>query len=329
MEHSLDTHSLSGRRKGLSRRDFFASAAACAAAVALPSNTLQSRPSAGPYKGKLCFFSKPLPEMDWRRLAQNAKRVGFGGIDLTVRTGGHVLPEKAAEDLPKAVAAIREEGLEVPMITTALTSADDPTTRPILSTAAKLSIPYYKPGYYMYDFIDVRKELERAGAEFRRLAALGGQYGIQVGYHNHQEYMGAPVWDMARVIEPLDPKWAGYYFDPRHAVAEGGVGGWKIATNLVMPRLKMVAVKDFYWEKTPTKGWQAVNCPLGEGMVDWKYFFKTIAQAGFQGPISLHIEYLDEEVAHSTPANEEKILAATHRDLEFLKARVREAYGEA
>jgi sugar phosphate isomerase/epimerase len=225
------------------------------------------------------------------------------------------------------VATIREEGLEVPMITTELTSADNPTARPILSTAAKNRIGYYKPGYYLYELVDVRKELARAGNNFRGLAQLSQEYGIQVGYHNHEKYIGAPIWDMATVIDSLDPKWVGYYFDPRHAVSEGGVGAWKIALNLVLPRLKMIAVKDFYWEKTPSKGWRDENCPLGQGMVDWKYFFKTVAQAGFQGPISLHIEY---DVPGSTVAEkEDNVLMAAQRDFDFLKARVHEAYGEA
>jgi sugar phosphate isomerase/epimerase len=262
--------------------------------------------------------------MDWRRLAQAAKRAGFGGIDLTVRPGGHVRPELAAEDLAKAVATIREEGLEVPMITTALTSAADPTARPILTTAARLSIPFFKPGYYQYRMINVRRELEEAGAQFRGLVELGKLCGIQAGYHNHEEYVGAPVWDMASVIDTLDPKWAGFYFDPRHAVAEGGVGGWKIATNLVIPRLKMVAVKDFRWEKTE-KGWTDKNCPLGEGMVDWMYFFNALAASDFQGPISLHLEY--EVRGDTTAAREENTLAALKHDLEFLKAHLREAYG--
>ncbi len=306
-----------------SRRDFLSAFSATACAVALADKANPARPAQGPYKGTLCLFSKPLPAMDWRRLAQAARRVGFGGIDLTVRPGGHVRPEQAAEDLPKAVAAIREEGLEVPMITTALTSAADPTARPILSTAAGLSIPFFKPGYYQYRMVDVRRELEEAGAQFRGLVELSRQCGIQAGYHNHEEYIGAPVWDMASVITPLDPKWVGFYFDPRHAVAEGGVGGWKIATQLVLSRLKMVAVKDFRWEKTE-KGWVDQNCPLGEGMVDWKYFFKTLAGSGFHGPISLHLEY---EVAGDNAAvREENSLAALKRDLEFLKAHVREAY---
>jgi L-ribulose-5-phosphate 3-epimerase len=308
----------------LSRRGFLAkcSTVACAASLDLAGAAV-SRGGQG-YGGTLCLFSKPLPEMDWRRLAQAAKTVGFGGIDLTVRRGGHVSPERATEDLPQAVKAIREVGLEVPMITTELTTAEDPAARTILSTAAKLSIPFFKPGYYQYKMIDVRRELDAAASQFRGLINLSKQYGIQAGYHNHEEYLGAPVWDIASVIDTLDPKWAGFYFDARHAVAEGGVGGWKIAANLVMSRLKMVAVKDFLWEKTAT-GWATKNCPVGEGMVDWKYFTSALAAGGFQGPISLHLEY--DVPGENTSAKESNILAALHHDLEFLKARLRESYG--
>jgi L-ribulose-5-phosphate 3-epimerase len=308
----------------LSRRDFLSVFSVAACSAGLDEKQASAPPVGGTYRGTLCLFSKPLPGMDWRRLAQAAGRVGFAGIDLTVRPGGHVRPEHAAEDLPKAVATIREERLQVPMITTALTSVADPTARPILSTAGQLSIPLFKPGYYEYKLVNVQRELEEAGAQFRGLVELAEQCGIQAGYHNHEEYIGAPVWDMASVIETLDHKWVGFYFDPRHAMAEGGVGGWKIAANLVLQRLKMVAVKDFRWEKTE-KGWVDKNCPLGEGMVDWKYFFSELAQSGFQGPVSLHLEY--EVPGETREAREENILAALQRDLEFLKARLHEAYG--
>src|SRR6266704_974741 len=307
----------------LSRRDFLGTCSAAAYALSLNMAEASVNNPGGGYTGTLCLFSKPLPDMDWRRLAQAAKSVGFGGIDLTVRQGGHVRPERAAEDLPKAVEAIREEGLDVPMITTELTSSADPA-RIILSTAAKLSIPFFKPGYYHYKMVNVRQELEAAANQFRGLVGLSKQNGIQTGYHNHEEYIGAPVWDMASVIETLDPKWAGFYFDARHAVAEGGVAAWKIATNLVMPRLKMVAAKDFWWEKAQT-GWAARNCPLGEGMVDWKYFMNALAAGGFQGPISLHLEY--DVAGETSAAKENNILAALHRDLQFLKTHLREAYG--
>jgi sugar phosphate isomerase/epimerase len=325
----MDNSSVRNLQKvgGFSRRRFLelTSATLCASAVlGTEAASATATPQRGPYKGTLCLFSKPLPMLDWTHLAQSVKRMGFEGIDLTVRPEGHVLPERAVEDLPKAVAVIRAEGLDVPMITTALTSASDPTARPILSTAAKLGIRFFKAGYYEYEYKDVRAELEKAGRDFRGLVELARECGIQAGYHNHEGYVGGAVWDIARFIDPLDPEWAGYYFDARHATAEGGGGAWKCTTHLVASRLKMVAVKDFYWEKT-AHGWEDRNCPVGEGMVDWKYVFGVVAAAGFQGPISLHIEY---DIPGSN--EEERVtntITAGKRDLDFLKARLHEAYG--
>ncbi len=305
----------------ISRREFLAATGAVSA-LGLPQ---VGAAAASPFKGTLCLFSKHLPGMDGRRLGRSLKEVGFGGVDLTVRPGGHVLPERAAEDLPRTVAAIREEGLEVPLITTALLSASDPTARAILETAGKLKIPFFKPGYYQYEFKDVRKELARYAGELAGLARLAADSGVTLAYHNHAGMVGAPVWDIVSAIDPLDPAWAGYYFDLRHAVVEGGQAGWRIATNLVLPRLKLLAVKDFYWEKSPTRGWRPLHCPLGEGMVDYKSFLALVAQTTFAGPISVHLEY---EMAGATPeAKEAQTLAAARRDLSLLKALLAQAYG--
>ena len=103
--------------------------------------------------------------------------------------------------------------------------------------------------------------------------------------------LGARPWDIFPVIDALDPRWVGYYYDLENAAAEGGAQGWRIAANLVMPRMKMMAVKDFYWKKTEAEGWRETTCPLGEGMCKHKDLLRMAAEGGFHGPISLHVEY--------------------------------------
>jgi L-ribulose-5-phosphate 3-epimerase len=274
------------------------------------------------FRGTICLFSKHLPDLPARELGRAVAALGFGGVDLTVRPGGHVVPERAAVELPPFLAAVREQGLEVPMITTGLLSSAEPTARPILETAGRHHVSFFKPGYYRYAFVNVRQELDSAAADLRGLAALAAECGVQLGYHNHAGYLGGPVWDVARVIEGLDPRWVGYYFDVRHAVVEGGDGGWRSALNLVAPRLKMVAVKDFFWEKGP-QGWRQRNCPLGQGMVDWPAFFAALARGGFHGPVSLHLEY---DIPGEGRAKREATLAAAARELAFLKAGLARAY---
>jgi len=320
----------------LSRREFLQTTAAVAGAPALSGRLAKAALTAKqlPFRGPLCFFSKPVPQLSWPELAEGAKSAGFDGVDLTVRAGGHVRPERVTIDLPQAVKAMRAFALQVPMITTELLRADDPTAEPILSAASKLSIPFLKPGYYQYRFVNVLAELAEAGEKFRALVELAGRYGVQVGYHNHDGYIGAPTWDMARVIEPLDSRWCGYYFDLSQATTEGGVGGWKIAANLVMPRLKMIAAKDFVWKQVRQRRWEAENCPMGQGMSHWREFIQTLAQSDFHGPITIHEEYSipgvsdDQGIALSkdkAPA----VMATAKTDLDYLKSLIREAYGEA
>ncbi len=308
----------------LSRRSFI-QAAAGAAAVGFASRGAATERAAG-FNGPLCFFSKHLPRMNGRELGRSLKALGFEGVDLTVRPGGHVDPKRVAIELPMFVDSIRHEGLAVPMITTELLSDADPVAQPTLETAARLKIPFYKAGYYRYKFADVRQELEAAGSQLRGLADLSRRHGMRVGYHNHAGYIGGSVFYFAPFIEKLDAATAGYYFDVRHAVVEGGDGGWRAALDFVSPRLSMIALKDFFWEKTGGT-WQQRNCPMGEGMVDWKTFFTMLAKARFHGPASLHLEY---DIAGATPAaQEEHTLAAAARDLAFVKARLGEAYSGA
>src|SRR5258708_5777067 len=304
------------------RRRFIETAAAAGTLAALSPRAALFGEAPG-FRGTLCFFSKHLPGMDAHRLGRTLKTLGFGGVDLTVRPGGHIDPKRVAQDLPPFVTGIRQEGLAVPMITTELVSDADPAARPTLETAAALGIPYFKPGYYHYAFADVRKERDAAAAQLRGIAAISAGTGVHMGFHNHAGYIGGGIWDIAPVIDTLDPKSAGYYFDVRHAVVEGGDGGWRTPFNLVAPRRAMIALKDFFWDKPPA-GWRQHDCPMGEGMVNWKAYFAMLAKAGFHGPASLHLEY---GVPGATPeAREENTLVAAAKDLAFVKARVAEAY---
>ena len=264
----------------------------------------------------LCIFSKHMAQFDYSDLGKNARQLGFDGVDLTVRPKGHVLPERVAEDLPRAAEAIRASNLSLAMITTNILRPNEPATRPILSTAAKLKVPFWKPGYHRYKLENVEAGVASAREATAGLAALSKQFGIVAGFHNHSgDYIGSAVWDIRAIISDLDPNWIGYYFDPAHATIEGGLAGYRIAQNIASNRLKMVALKDFYWNKSNDGKWRLQWCPMGEGMVDWAGVFSGLAATGFAGPMSLHVEY--------EPKDE---LAAIAKDLEFIKKQVNAAW---
>jgi L-ribulose-5-phosphate 3-epimerase len=292
----------------MDRRQFIAAAAAAPRAAAIVQ-------AAG--HPKLCIFSKHMAQFDWKELGRKAKDLGFDGVDLTVRPKGHVLPERVKEDLPRAVDAIRAAGLDVPMITTDLKSIANPAAAPTLETAGKLGIKLIKPGYWMYtkDRTVLQTNIE-ARQNFRGLLKLAMQNGVTLGLHNHSgAYVGAALCAYRELLQDVDPKWAGYYFDPGHATVEGGLHVWRISLELVAPRLKMVAMKDAYWDKSNGR-WRPKWVPLGEGMVDWPEVYRAFAKVNFTGPITLHVEY---------HAKDE--LEAIARDLAFMKKQVAAAYG--
>lgn len=287
-----------------------------AVAAASAAQAGETPPKAAPSRPTICLFSKHVQKVGYAELGPILRDLGFEGCDLTVRAGGHVLPEKANVDLLRAIETIRGAGVEVPMITTDLVSMTQMTAVPVIGIAGQMKVPYFKLGYWRYKANDIETMIASVRRDVAGLVALGRQYGMTAGYHNHSgDYVGEAVWDTRAIIGDMDPRWIGYYFDPCHATAEGGVAGWNISLRMAMPRLKMLAVKDFYWEKTGGK-WKMRMCPLGEGMVDWPKVFSMLAAARFAGPISLHMEY--------KPADE---LRAISNDLAFLKKQVAAAYG--
>lgn len=301
----------------VTRRRLLAMAAAAGSAAA------QSAPKKAP---TLCVFSKHLAFLDYPTLARTLVELKVPGCDLTVRPGGHVEPENVVRDLPRAHAALHGQGVSVPMITTGLLSADDPAARPTLKTAQALGVPLFKLGYYRYrDLTQLDETLASVKRQVDGLAALAQDVGIQGGFHNHSgTYVGAAMWDHWSLVEDIDPNVMGFYFDPYHATIEGGLGGWRIGFSRLAPRILMVAIKDFYWEKTGGK-WSVRDCPLGEGMVDFPQFFKMLAGVGFSGPITLHQEF---EVEGPTEAiREERTLAAIEKDVEYLRGQINAAFG--
>src|SRR5215470_15379858 len=89
----------------------------------------------------ICLFSKHVAKLHYSELGPVLRDLGFEGCDLTVRPGGHVLPEKAPADLFRAIESIRGDGVEVPMVTTAFTSAADPWARTVIAIAGGMGVP--------------------------------------------------------------------------------------------------------------------------------------------------------------------------------------------
>ncbi len=274
----------------LTRRGFLAATGAAMALSATGAETPATPEVTGSVNSPpVVVFSKHLQHLSYKGLALQCKKLGLDGVDLTVRSGGHVEPDKVTEDLPRAVEAIREQGLEVPMITTSLSSGDDANVEPILKEAGKLGIKYFRIGGHKYSAMgNPLPRLDAVAKDLKSLATVAEEYGMTAGYHNHsgENRVGAPVWDLHYAFEQVNSPHMGSNFDVGHATVEGSYGDWSITARLMAKHVKMMAVKDFIWRKDRPRWVQ-----LGEGIVQTTAFLKVFRRVGFGGPISLHFEY--------------------------------------
>lgn len=272
-------------------------------------------------KNQICIFSKHLHWLDFEDVGKFAKQLGFDGVDLTVRKGGHVPPDRVEELLPKAVQEIRSAGVDVPMMATDINDADDPLTEKVLKTASECGIIYYRMAYYRYDSnLEIIENLKIFRKKVEKLSALNAKYNIHGAYQNHAgNYVGASIWDLWHLLEGLDSRFIGSQFDPRHAIVEGGKS-WPIDMKLIHHFISCTVMKDFVWEKKDK--WVVKNVPLGDGMVDFEHFFLLYKKFGLSGPLSLHIEYPmfpGPEERFSPKEKNEMAAKVMKRELEFLK----------
>lgn len=316
-----------------SRRDFIIQSALTAGALSIGLNaqakiTKPGKTAAGANALKIAVFSKNLHWLGYEEMAIEAAAMGFDGIDLTVRPNGHVLPERVEQDLPKAVNIIRKHGLEVNMITTAITDATDPFTERILKTASQAGIKYYRLGWFTYDnTISIPDNIKNFHNTFLQLQKLNVQYNIHGDYQNHAgESFGSPVLDLSMAFAGINPSLIGCQYDIRHATVEGA-NSWPIGLNLVKDYIKTINIKDFKWAKTDGQ-WKEQNVPLGEGMVNFKKYFELLRSYQFNGPICIHYEYPlggAENGDKKITIAREKVFESMRKDLKMLKLWLTEA----
>ena len=236
-------------------------------------------------------FSKNLQFLDYSATGEMAAELGFSGVDLTVRQGGHVSPENVASKLPKAISEIRNSGSACNIITTKVEDVKNPADVKVLETAASLNIEYYRMNWYKYPSdIPMNKSLQQYAEQIKELGELNKKLGLIGCYQNHSgRNVGASFWEINKILELANPDFFGVQYDIRHAMVEGG-RSWENGLQLLHNRIKVIVLKDYKWGLVDGK-WEIMNTPIGEGMVDFNKYFKLLKEYNLKPPVSLHLEY--------------------------------------
>jgi sugar phosphate isomerase/epimerase len=244
------------------------------------------------------LFTDNLSDLTIAEACAGARRAGFDGVDLTVRPGGHVRPERAGTSLPQARRAAEDARAIIPLISTAITDDDSPYAEAIFAAAAHEGIRFLKLGYWEYrPFGSLSAQLDAARVKLRRLVRLGRKYAVLPCVHCHSgRFLAAGGQQLYLLLREFAPGEVGAYVDPMHMSIEGGLAGWEMGLDLLAPWVALVGIKDFRWlpaERDPSGRlrWRWEYCPLGDGQAHLPEFVANLKRLRYDGVISLHSEY--------------------------------------
>ena len=272
---------------------------------------------------KKLMFSKMTQKLTIEETAEHAMRLGFYGIDLTCRDGGHVLPENVRVDLPRAVELFENYGLKVPMISTGITSGEEDYAEAVFETAGGLGIEFVKLGYWWlgdgFEPGRVMRRFDEAARGVEKIYRLAEKYDTCAVVHIHSgNCINAIPVLIERFLNGKNTSHIGAYLDFGHMVVEGGNSGWRINFDILTPFLKIIAVKNFIWlceKKDGRAKWTWRTAPLADGIADWPEIVGLLKQIGYDGYASFHSEYLED---YSWKVlNTEECLNQTGEDIKF------------
>lgn len=302
------------------RRVFIAGLSAAVATASHLRSLAQTTASDQATDWPIAIFEKVFEGLNYEELADAVFQCGADGIEATIRPGGHIEPEKSAEEVPKMSAALKARGKRIVIAATSIRKVDEPHVESLLKTLKANGITHYRMGHFQLQLNESPlKQVREFASQCRELAALNHAIGIQGLYQNHsggsskQGYLGALGWDVALMLEGIDPHSLGLAFDTRHLRKDTG-SSWQTAVAVCKPHVRSIYIKDGTW--LGERGDEYRDVPLDTGFVNKKVF--DAIRSGLQPmPLCIHMEWLGYRVFAKSEIP--KAIEAHQRDIATLK----------
>ena len=304
-----------------SRRRFLQQISTASLAAPMLGTVLHASPAAqAPTEWPIAIFEKVFEGLSYEELAEAMFAIGADGVEATIRPGGHIEPSAAADEVPKMSAALKARGKRIVIAATHVGSVDEPYSESLLRTLVGEGVTHYRMNHYRYDLSKpIQPQLANFTAMARELAALNQAVGIQGLYQNHsgatakRGYVGALGFDVATMLEGIDPDHLGLAMDTRHLCKDTG-SSWQVALAACKPHIRSIYVKDGIWKGE--RGDQYENVPLDTGFVN-ESVFQAIRADVKPMPLAIHMEWLGYRVfpKHEIP----QAIEACQRDIQTLR----------
>ena len=260
---------------------------------------------------QLVRFTKFWDDLSVRQLGERASELGYDGLDLAVRDGHAINSANVTQELPGALRAWRDLGVDCPMISssTDLTDPDAAAAVTLFEAAAAAGVPRIKIGYFKFNPGDSFEELwSLARRRLEGFERLSRKTGVQTLYHTHSgQCLGSNCAGMRHLLQDYDPVQVGAYVDLGHLAINGE--DVQIGLAMLRDRLSAIGGKDarHFPDERPDRRARFADgfVLLGQGAAEWPEAIKLLEAWGFNGPITIHTEYTtDQEVIGTVGAGE-------------------------
>ncbi len=229
-------------------------------------------------------WKQPVPE-----LGAFVAGLGFDGIELPVRPGYQIEPERVGRDLPRVARQLGEQGVKI-------YSVAGPADEPTIAACAEAGVPVIRvmvrvgaAGYLAAE--------AQAQREYDALLPLLERHGVTIGVQNHCDRFVANACGLRSLLAKYDPRRVAAVWDAAHEALNGMDP--ELALEVVWPHLCMVNLKNAYWQRTTgpeaeVAAWRHYWTSGRHGLASWPRVAAELKRRGYRGIVCLTAEYSDE-----------------------------------
>jgi len=239
---------------------------------------------------KLSVFTKPWPAMPIEALGAFVRGLGFDGIELPVRPGFQVVPERVSTDLVPAARQLADQGVEI-------CSVAGPTDEATIVACAEAGVPIIRVMARLDSGETYTAFEDRMRREYDAVVPLLERHGVTVGVQNHCGRFATNALALSRLLSGYDPSQIAIVWDAAHEALEGMAPD--MALDVAWPQLCMVNLKNACYQLQGAEGehasWRIVWTAGPRGLASWPKVVSELVKREYKGTLCLTAEYSDHE----------------------------------
>jgi len=232
-------------------------------------------------------FTKPW-KMGTAELGELVAGLGFSAIELPVRPGYQVEPERVGADLPKFSKQLAGFGVKI-------ASVAGPTDEATIGACAEAQVPVIRTMVSIGDEGYMAAEA-RVQKEYDALVPLLDRYGVTLGVQNHCGRCVCNAMGLRHLMGKYDPKHIAAVWDAAHNAVNGEDP--EMAIDIVWSHLCMVNLKNAYWYRANGPEAEDVRWAMRwtsgrQGLASWPRVAAELKKRNYRGVVCLTAEYTD------------------------------------